>query len=213
MGNPGDWILFIPGILAALTVHEYAHGWVAFRLGDPTAKLLGRLTLNPIPHLDPIGTILLFLVHFGWAKPVPVNPHNFENPRRGMVWVALAGPAANVLLAALGGAALQLAANNGWLMPFGILYRMLAFTIFINLMLAFFNLVPIPPLDGAKVVEGFLPVRYLPGWAAFERMGWLLLIGVILLGRLTGVSIFGVTILPISALLFNLFTGGAPVYF
>jgi len=213
MGSLADWILFIPGILAALTVHEYSHGWAAYRLGDPTAKLMGRLTLNPLPHLDPIGTILLFLVHFGWAKPVPVDPRHFDNPRRDMVWVALAGPGANVMLAALGGAALQFTLNYGLLLPFGALYRMLGFMIFINLMLAFFNLVPIPPLDGSKVVEGFLPLRYLPSWERFGRVGWLVLIGIIILGRLTGISIFGVTILPISALLFGLFTGGAPMYF
>ena len=94
-----QFLIIAPPILFALTVHEYAHGWVALKFGDPTAKMAGRLTLNPLSHLDPIGTIMLFLIHLGWAKPVPVNPYYFRDPRRDMMWVSFAGPGANILAA------------------------------------------------------------------------------------------------------------------
>jgi len=213
MTNFANFILFLPPILAALTVHEYAHGWAAWKLGDSTAKQMGRLTLNPLAHLDPIGTILLFLVHFGWAKPVPVNPHNLRHPQRDMVWVSLAGPGANVLLALISGLALRFFIEYDLIPAYGPVYLMLSFTVFINLMLAIFNLVPIPPLDGSKVVAGFLPRSLLGAWEEFEKVGWLVLIGVILLGRFTGFSLFDSTIMPISATLYNLFTGGAPALF
>jgi len=205
--------LLIPPILAALTVHEYAHGLAAWRLGDPTARRAGRLTLNPLAHLDPIGTLMLFLFYFGWARPVPVNPSYFRNPRRDMIWVALAGPGANIILAMVLGAVLQFLLKNGIIATFGVAYLMLGFTIFINLMLAFFNLIPIPPLDGSKVVGGLLPQEYLAWWESFERVGFLVLIGLILLGRFTGISLFGSTILPLSNALYRMFTGGAPLFF
>lgn len=206
-------ILLIPPILAALTVHEYAHGWVAYRLGDPTAKDQGRLTLNPLAHLDPIGTILLFIAFFGWAKPVPVNPYNFRRPRQDMIWVALAGPGSNVLLAMAIGAIFQPLLNQGFIEPYGITYTMLTLAVFLNLMLAFFNLLPIPPLDGSKVVGGLLPVRYLGMWAGVERVGPLLLLAIIILGRVGHFSIFGSTIYPVAERLYVWFTGGAPIVY
>lgn len=203
-------LLIFPPILAALTVHEFAHGWTAWKFGDPTAKDQGRLTLNPLAHLDPVGTLLLLLVHFGWAKPVPVDPRYFNNPRRDMIWVALAGPASNVILAFLTGMILQFLLSTGILAPFGYLYIILVFTVFINLMLAFFNLIPIPPLDGSRIVAGMLPPRYLPQWYAFERVGGYVLMGIIFIGWFTNIRIFGSTIFPVSKLFYNLFTGGAP---
>jgi Zn-dependent protease len=202
-------ILLIPPILAALTVHEYAHGLVAYRLGDPTAKYQGRLTLNPIAHLDPLGTILLFIAYFGWAKPVPVNPFNFRNPRTDMIWVALAGPASNVLLAMLMGIVLQPLIAARLIEPYGPLYQMITMGVFINLMLAFFNLIPIPPLDGSKIVSGLLPLQHLHIWENFERIGPFVLLGAILIGRLLNIPIFGATIYPVSRFLYRLFTGGA----
>ena len=98
-----DLLILIPPILLAITFHEYAHGWMALKFGDPTAKMLGRLSLNPLVHLDPIGTLMLFIVHFGWAKPVPVDPRYFSDPKRQMIWVALAGPIANMILAFISG--------------------------------------------------------------------------------------------------------------
>jgi len=204
-------ILLIPSVLAALTVHEYAHGWVAYQLGDPTAKSLGRLTLNPLAHLDPIGTILLIVAFFGWAKPVPVNPLNFRNPRRDMIWVALAGPFSNVLLAALIGFSLQPLINYGLMEPFGTVYQMMTLAVFINLMLALFNLLPIPPLDGSKVVAGLLPIRYLGIWLKFEQIGPMLLLAIIIIANFAHIPIFRSTIMPVADLLYTLFTGGAPM--
>ena len=207
------FIPLAPGILAALTVHEFAHGWMAHRLGDNTAKDMGRLTLNPLAHLDPIGTIMLFLVHFGWAKPVPVNPYNFRDPRKGMVWVALAGPGSNVIFAALQGFVFQIMFKAG-MIEFGSFgYRVFTLAIFINLMLAFFNMIPIPPLDGSKVVAGLLPVQYLPMWERFERRGYMILMGLILVSYVLHIPIFGSTIFPIANLFYVLFAGGAPLMF
>ncbi len=203
-------LLIFPPILAALTVHEFAHGWTAWKFGDPTAKDQGRLTLNPLAHLDPVGTLLLLLVHFGWAKPVPVDPRYFSNPRRDMLWVALAGPAANVVLAFVTGIVLQFLLRTGLLPSVGYLYVILVFTVFINLMLAIFNLLPIPPLDGSRIVAGLLPYKYLRQWYSFERVGGYVLMGIIFIGWFTNIRIFGSTIYPLAKLFYNLFTGGAP---
>lgn len=205
--------LMVPPVLAALTIHEFAHGLVAYRLGDPTARMEGRLTLNPIAHLDPIGTILLFIAYFGWAKPVPVNPGYFENPRRDMVWVAVAGPASNVLLAAILGVVLNLLMTMGAIELMDVFYRMMTLGVFLNLMLAFFNMIPIPPLDGSKVVAGFVPLRYLGIWQQFERYGPIVLLGIILFSWVTKTSLFGKTILPLAERFYILFTGGAPLGF
>ncbi len=209
-----SFIPLAPGILAALTVHEFAHGWVAHRLGDDTAKDMGRLTLNPIAHLDPVGTIMLFLVHFGWAKPVPVNPYNFNGDiRKGMVWVALAGPASNVLFAMVQGIVFQAMFKAG-MIGFGTFgYRMFTLSIFINLMLAFFNMIPIPPLDGSKVVAGLLPPDYLPAWDRFERRGYMILMGLILISYFLKIPIFGMTIFPIANFFYGMFAGSAPLMF
>lgn len=157
-------ILLAPPILLAIIVHEVAHGWVANRLGDPTARMLGRLTLNPIKHIDPIGTVLVPLALFfttgfifGWAKPVPITPQNFKNPRVGMAWVAAAGPASNLLMAVLWVAvALAVAAVSPqlpWLRP---LYYMGQYGVVANVVLCVLNLFPLPPLDGSRVLTGFL---------------------------------------------------------
>jgi len=205
-------LLLVPPILAALTFHEYAHGWVAYKLGDPTAKIAGRLTLNPLAHLDPVGAIMLFLFYFGWAKPVPVNPYNLRSPKTDMIWVSLAGPGANILLAAILAVIIKPLLNYGLIDLFGIMYKMLTLAVFINLMLAFFNLLPVPPLDGSKVVAGLLPDHCLKWWGYFEMSGPFVLISLIILGRLTGVSVFGSTIFPLANGLYVLFTGGLPVH-
>jgi len=146
----------VPAILIALTIHEFAHGWVARKLGDDTAERMGRLSLSPLAHLDLLGTIMLLFGPFGWAKPVPINPSKLRNPKRDMIWVALAGPLSNILF--------------GWLVAFvylhfypdqGIGYGRLFFVylIFLNIGLSFFNLLPVPPLDGSNILRGFLPLR------------------------------------------------------
>lgn len=204
-------VLLIPVILFALTIHELAHGWVAYRLGDPTAKYAGRLTLNPISHLDPIGTLMLFLVHFGWAKPVPVDPSYFKDPKRGMLLVALAGPGANMVLAFLSGLVIRyMNANPG---PFitGALgpsfVTMIFLSLQINLALAIFNLLPIPPLDGSKVLYGLLPSEYNHIIYNLERYGPGVLFGLVFLGMVTGVSILWGLIGPFVGFFSHLFAG------
>lgn len=151
-------------ILVAITFHEVAHGYTAYILGDPTAKNAGRLTLNPIKHLDPIGTIALFLIHIGWAKPVPIQPAFFEDPRRGLILTSLAGPAANIGLAAVFAALFHLLSfgaggiiatgSPGLVQP---LLYMCQIGVLINIALAVFNLLPVPPLDGSNILLGLLP--------------------------------------------------------
>ena len=204
-------VLLIPVILLALSVHEYSHGMVAYRLGDPTAKYAGRLTLNPLSHLDPIGTLMLFLVHFGWAKPVPVDPRYFANPKRDMLWVALAGPASNMFLAFLSGLVIRfINAHPGPFMGSFIgnsFAVMMVLSLQINLALAVFNLLPIPPLDGSKVLYGLLPPQYEHVAYNLERYGPGILFGLILLGMITGVSILWAFIGPFVGFFSTLFAG------
>jgi Zn-dependent protease len=179
-------ILVLP-ILLAVTLHEVAHGWVADRLGDPTPRLAGRLTLNPIKHLDLVGTLVFFFTRMiGWAKPVPVNAFNFKDPRRDMMWVALAGPVTNVLLAgvfALGCRfLLQLSLPSSALVLkiFVPVLLMLKVGVVVNLGLAIFNIIPIPPLDGGRVLTGLLSPEQAEAFAKIEPYGFLILIFLII---------------------------------
>jgi Zn-dependent protease len=177
-------IVLAPPLLMALTFHEFAHGYVAFRLGDPTAKNLGRLTLNPLKHLDPIGTIAFFIIKFGWAKPVPVNPAYFKDPKKDMLWVALAGPATNLILAI----ASAVIVKGLWLLASQLPYSslaeailvplnaMLIASVWINLVLCIFNFLPIPPLDGSRILTGLLPMRMAATYMQYERYGFILVL-------------------------------------
>ncbi|WP_459911341.1 site-2 protease family protein [Desulfotomaculum defluvii] len=172
-----------PPILFALTLHEYAHAYTAYRLGDKTAYYEGRLTANPLKHLDPLGTLLLFIAGFGWAKPVPVNPFYFDDRKKGMMLVSLAGPMTNLLLAVIGSILL------GLLTPTGGLAFMLSYFIYINVLLAVFNLIPIPPLDGSKILAGLLPGPQ--QWLyQLERYGTAILFLLIFLGALSPILRF-----------------------
>ncbi len=205
-------LILAPPILFALAFHEYCHGWVANRLGDPTAKMAGRLTLNPISHLDPIGTIMLFIVHFGWAKPVPVNPMNLRDPKKDMLWVSLAGPGSNMLLAlgfgllvrVFGMPGFHLGAHSGAMQ---LLQIMLVYGVIINLALAVFNLIPIPPLDGSKILHAVLPYQYEQQYARFEQFGPILLLGLIALGYFGGFPIFWSFMHPFISFFSKLFAG------
>jgi Zn-dependent protease len=197
-------ILSAPAILFGLTIHEFSHGYVAWRLGDPTAKMMGRLTLNPLKHLDPIGTIALFLFRFGWAKPVPIDPRNFRHPTRDMAISSLAGPAANLLTAAVTGLILRV------LILFhvgGFVATLTSYFVLFNLILCFFNLIPIPPLDGSRLLYHLLPPNLAAGYARLERYGFLILIGIILVGEMTGVSLLSLYITPLLRVFSLLFVG------
>ncbi len=175
------FLLLAPPFLFALTLHELAHGWTAWRLGDPTARNEGRLTLNPLSHLDLFGTIAFFLVSIGWAKPVPVNPSYFRNPRKGMLVVALAGPGANLLLAAASAGLVRLMlllpADSPFLISLLVpAVNMAAASVWINIMLMVFNCLPIPPLDGSKVLMGLLPPDATLRYAQMEPYGFLLVL-------------------------------------
>lgn len=182
-GDPQVLLLRVIAILVAVTVHEFAHAWAADRLGDPTPRTRGRLSLNPVVHLDPIGSLLLLLAGFGWAKPVEVNPRYFPDPRRGMLVVAAAGPLANVATALLLGLVYQLGLVEPGAWPGSLLLTV----IFINAVLAIFNLLPVPPLDGSKILSGLLPAAQARSYDRLAQFGPLLLLALILLpGRLIG---------------------------
>jgi len=170
--DPGAFILLVIPLLYSIIIHEVAHGWVASKMGDSTARWMGRLTLDPRRHFDPVGTTMLFLFGFGWAKPVPVNFDNLKPPRRGLIFVSAAGIVANILLALIAGLIFR------FLQPSltGPLYMVLRVTFRINIMLASFNLIPIPPLDGSKILMGFSTRRFQYSLARIEPYGFFILI-------------------------------------
>jgi len=181
-------IIAAPVILFALTIHEYSHALVAFKLGDDTASLQGRLTLNPLMHLEPIGTIMMFIAGFGWAKPVPVNPLNFKDPKKGMLLVAIAGPISNLITALIAGMTLKfilsdpsfsLEANSG---AYNTFILVLTLNLIFGIVLAVFNMIPIPPLDGSRVLYAYLPNRFADAYAKLEQYGMFLLLFLFIFG-------------------------------
>jgi Zn-dependent protease len=191
MFNPFFLIFSLPIILIAITIHEFAHGYVADALGDPTPRASGRLSLNPLAHLDPIGFFMLILVRFGWAKPVPINPRYFENPRQGMALVGLAGPAANFFFAWT----LSIIFFKLLVIPFGIFYEIIDYAIWLNLALGVFNLIPIPPLDGSRILAGILPEEQSEALANLEPYGFAILIFILFFPQTNRLIIFGVNFL------------------
>jgi Zn-dependent protease len=201
-------LVVFPILLLSLTVHEFAHAWSARRLGDDTAERAGRYTLNPLVHADPIGSVLLPIlgVPFGWAKPVPVNPARFRrgiNMGRGMMWTALAGPLANMALAVATTVAFALTVrfSPGAFEGQAFLLPMFQTTIGMNIGLAVFNLLPIPPLDGSRVVEAFIPTRLRPQWEAFSRYGFFILLALVFVGR----PLLGLVMRPFGSMLNSIF--------
>lgn len=205
-----DFILYVIPILFAITVHEVAHGWVAYKLGDSTAKSLGRLTLNPIPHIDLLGTIIiptiLYLTSpfiFGFAKPVPINYNNLRNSKKDVIYVALAGPLSNIIMAILWVFILYGALLNESLF----MGKMASIGIFFNLLLAIFNMIPIPPLDGSVIIRALLPHKYLFYYDRLEIYGIFLVFALMFLG------LFNFIILPSLVFCLNMFTNisGLPI--
>lgn len=196
-------VMAIP-LLLGLSFHEAAHGFVAYMLGDPTAKNAGRLTLNPIRHLDPIGTLVFVLTRMvGWAKPVPVNPNYFKDPRKGMMLVAMAGPGTNFVLAVVFAVLMHAVESTPPISPDTPLYTVLSLVasicfmgVFINLVLGVFNLLPIPPLDGSNIVAGLLPRHLAYRYTAFGKYGIVVLVGLILVGNLLHIPILSTVIFP-----------------
>ena len=173
--NPIAFILLSASLIISISIHEFAHAFVSSKLGDPTAKLLGRVTLNPLAHLDPLGTFLLLFAGFGWGKPVPFNPIYLKNPKRDAAIISFAGPASNFLLAILVSIVIRLTPQTG-LGLFTLIHYLLYMVAFYNLVLGFFNLIPIHPLDGFKVVNGFLPHELSIQWEQMAPYGiWILL--------------------------------------
>ena len=199
------FVFFFVILAISITFHEYAHGWVANKLGDPTPKTAGRLTLNPLAHIDPFGTIalpvmLLFVstqlgypFAIGYAKPVPINPYHFKNPKRDMLWVGLAGPLANFIVAGV--------LSLMWRMNMVLFPEVIKLGIFLNLVLALFNLIPIPPLDGSRIISSFLPNQWAYKYSKIEPYGFVIILILITTG------FFRLFILPLAKEILNYLLG------
>ena len=201
-------LVFTPAILFAITIHEFFHAWTANKLGDPTAKESGRLTLNPIAHLDIMGTICFIVAQFGWGKPVPVNAANFKNPRRDNMFVSLAGPASNFVSAFGFGIIFHL--MNKYSTPSNLtvpIFEFLYIGIRISLFLAFFNLIPLFPLDGFHILKGIVPYHLVIRLDAVSKYSPFILLGIILLNGSAGVSILGSILNPPVIFFSRMFTG------
>jgi Zn-dependent protease len=190
-------IMLVPGLFA-ITCHEVSHGYIAWRYGDPTARMLGRLTLNPLKHIDIVGTLMIVFVGIGWAKPVPVVFDNLRNPKKDMIWVAVAGPVTNLTLAFI--SAMLLRGITTLVNPVGPgssitmivepVVLMLAFSVYINLLLAIFNMFPLPPLDGGRVLSGLLPPRQAAALARIEPYGMVIIIVLVFFTNIFSYLIF-----------------------
>jgi len=203
MVNIFSLIILALSLVVAITIHEFSHALAADKLGDPTPRYQGRLSLNPLKHLDPIGTLMLIFFHFGWGKPVVIDPYNFKNPKRDEILVSLAGPGSNLILATI----LSLIARFFVLNDLTII--VLSNLIQINVILAVFNLIPIPPLDGSKILFNLLPNDISIQWQeAFQRYGFVLLI-ILLFLPINGSNFISIIMTPALQIIFNLLSFGS----
>lgn len=189
----------VPGLLIALVVHEYAHAAMAVRMGDDTPRFTGRLTLNPLAHIDPVGALMLLVAQFGWAKPVMINPNNFRQWKKGEICVALAGPASNLITAFIALVAQVLVMKLG-LFTGTALRPVLNLIVLYNINFAIFNMIPLPPLDGSRVLMCFLPTSWNYKLASVERYSFLILILLMI------TPVFSYILIPLQRLIFTLFT-------
>lgn len=216
--NPLGFLFWLIALVVAITIHEFAHAYTADRLGDPTPGLQGRLTLNPMAHLDPLGTLMMLVARFGWGKPVQFDPFNLRHPRRDAALISLAGPASNLILATICSVLLyllqqvQFVSLSNVFLGTGLAFisALLHPVIVLNVVLAIFNLVPIHPLDGFKIVGGILPEEYARQWYELEQYGMIFLIILIfpIFGRVSPISQL---ISPIINVILTLLLPGAPL--
>jgi Zn-dependent protease len=200
--DPLTFALVVIPLLFSIIIHELAHGWVAYRMGDPTAKWSGRLSLNPLKHLDPIGTLMLFLAGFGWARPVPINLNNISDRRKGLIFVSSAGITANILFAFVALLFIRLFSTSSSGMAFILVYKVCNIVAQINITLAALNLIPIPPLDGSKILMGIVWKRTPYFLARLEPYGFFIIIGFLYLGILDPlVRFFGWIIVTLISIL------------
>lgn len=205
--NPFSFLIWIIALLVAITIHEASHAFVADRLGDPTAKLMGRLTLNPLAHLDPLGTLFLLIARFGWGKPVPIDPFNLRNPRRDSALISLAGPFSNLILASILSIILRLISFVPLSqLVFLLIQTLLIPIIILNVGLGIFNLLPVSPLDGFKIVGGFLPKNLALQWEELESYGLFFLL--LMLFPFAGGSLLTNILGPILSLILNILLPG-----
>ena len=194
----------LPGLIIAMTIHEYSHARVAYALGDYTPRLQGRLTLNPAAHVDPIGLLMLFIVHFGWAKPVQINPMNFSNPRRDDILVSLAGPASNLIVAFIALIILVLMAKIDFPFTDGVL-MVFKLIIIYNINFAIFNMLPIPPLDGSHILRNILPYEMARAYERLEQYSFVFLILIL------ATPILSYVFIPLQQIIYGLFNGIAGI--
>ncbi|UCC11840.1 MAG: site-2 protease family protein [candidate division WOR-3 bacterium] len=204
-----SYLLFIPPILLIITIHEYAHGYIALRMGDPTAQLAGRLTFNPIKHIDILGLLAFIFLRFGWAKPVPINPYNFRDVRKGTLYSSLAGPASNFLFAIPCGIILRFIPVD--IVALWPLRGLIGACMMFSLILCVFNLIPIPPLDGSHILFSILPPQYDNVKYVLERYGIFILLGLIMLNAI-GLPILSLWIWPFVMFFGRLFAGNAAFF-
>jgi Zn-dependent protease len=202
--NPLLFFISAIGLTIAITVHEFAHAWSADRLGDPTPRLQGRVTLNPLKHLDPIGTLFILFIGFGWGRPVEFDPFNLRDMRRDAAIISFAGPLSNIIMAVLAGLISFGFAAAGMLSP--IMAPIIYLFIYMNIGLAVFNMIPIHPLDGFKIVGGLLSKEKAHDWYALERYGFIFLL-VIIMPIANGNSVINIVIRPVVNFIAGLFAG------
>ena len=204
--NIFNMIAGIPGLIIAMVIHEYAHARVADAMGDDTPRLSGRLTLNPVSHIDPIGMLMLFIMQFGWAKPVMINLNNFRNFKRGELYVSLAGPVSNLLTAFVALLFMAIYIKLGLPMSRGLQLVMYLIVLY-NINFAIFNMIPLPPLDGSKVLMSFLPYEWSYKLAQVERYSFFILI------LLMMTPVFGYILIPLQRIIFTIFSRFLSLFF